>query len=77
MMTNMKSLGKGILPKEITEYAKSKADIIRKDQLIPPNTFKCCLVSVIDDLPSVNWAKRIVGEIKLDDESKYPELECR
>ena len=74
---NIKSLGKGILPEEITEYAKSKADIIiRKDQLVTQDVFKCCVVSLTDDVPAVNWTKGLVGEIKLDDETEYPESEC-
>ena len=65
---NVKNLGKGILPEEVNEYTKSKADtIIQKEQMISQEMFKCCLVSVIDDMPAIHWSTGIVGEVKLND----------
>ncbi len=74
---NIKNLGKGILPEEVNEYAKSKSDlVIRKDQLVPPGVMRCCVVSVVKDVPTVEVIKGLVSEIKLTDEGDYPESEC-
>ena len=52
----IKNLGKGILLEEVNEYAKSKADvIIHKERMIPHDMFKCCMVSIIDNVPAVDW----------------------
>ena len=61
---NIKNLGKGILPEEVNEYAKSKSDlVIRKDQLVPPGVIRCCVVSVVKDVPTVEMIKGLVSEI--------------
>ena len=74
---NIKNLGKVILPEEINEYTCSKSDlVIRKDKLVPSDIIKCCVVSIIEDIPVVDVISGLVEEIKIDDDADYPESEC-
>lgn len=64
----------GILPEDVNEYLKPKSDIvIRKDKLatsVYSDTFQCCVVSVVDVVTGT------VSEMKIDDETDYPESKC-
>ena len=62
------------MPEEINEYSRFKSDlVIRKDKLpksICSDTFQCCVVSVVDEITGM------VSEMKIEDETDYPENEC-
>ena len=74
---NIENIGKVILPEEINEYACSKADlVIRKDKLVSTDIVECCMVSIIEDVPAVDVITGLVGELKIDDDTDYPESEC-
>ena len=37
---------------------------------------KCCVVSIVEDVPVVDVITGLVGGIKIDDDTDYPESEC-
>lgn len=75
---NIKDIGGGLIAEEVTDYATSRADIIIRQDMLFNLPMQCCMVSLIEDVPSVDTVMRLVGEMKVDDsiDNDLPETEC-